>query len=50
MLPLRIVCVTVLPTLLLASYALRRSKPGRFRLTGPAADGWALSQCSRLVT
>ena len=33
MLPLWITCIVVLPLLALVFYVVRRSKPGRFRLT-----------------
>jgi hypothetical protein len=33
MLPLWITCIVVLPVLALVFYVVRRSKPGRFRLT-----------------
>jgi hypothetical protein len=33
MLPLWITCIVVLPVFALVTYVVRRSKPGRFRLT-----------------
>lgn len=33
MLPIWITCIVVLPVLALVFYVVRRSKPGRFRLT-----------------